>query len=573
MKWNNLIGLCILIILLAGSASAISSNYETTYVSRIVGNTPTEMKQQISNKDMDFDHATYYAKSDTDSLTSQKQKIIKTQFAPNKYSFLGNSWRKDNVKYTLKNNPGDHYLIFEPSTQKNTMEKSQYFTPDEITEWLNYLEDDDSLIIFDSAYSGLYLTDMKSFAGTLSPHATYIAPASYSSPYFVKALLCNMGKYDTIGEVFRQARNNYYWNTKNQLEYIGLTLLSYSLFGMPTSNARIDKYDTAQRNMYCKDFDEKFSTQGFGTGGMQITSTSTGIYTKNFEFNISDHTVSNYDNFSIIETDKTENRYYPDELVLPVRALTVEFPLKTVVQNFSYSLENPVELSAENLPMWNGLELVERECYRNAKNASVEFSHAFTDEEELVTVVINPAEVTDCNNGNVKLYRTVKYQIDYVPYSPIIINSVDYPEEILPGERFNATIYIENIQDAPVDGEFQIRQCQELVSKTPARTTRSSFDLEITAPSEDGVYDYRAEFIYENSSKVYSDFSIAINILDAELITPELIGASGKLELIINSQLSVSNKRWSRKKLKHRKHNNPAWRKHNRTACFWTVKR
>jgi len=242
----------------------------------------------------------------------------------------------------------------------------------------------------------------------------------------------------------------------------------------------------------------------------------------------------------IRDRDKTENRYYPDELVLPVRALTVEFPLKTVVQNFSYSLENPVELSAENLPMWNGLELVERECYRNAKNASVEFSHAFTDEEELVTVVINPAEVTDCNNGNVKLYRTVKYQIDYVPYSPIIINSVDYPEEILPGERFNATIYIENIQDAPVDGEFQIRQGQELVSKTPARTTRSSFDLEITAPSEDGVYDYRAEFIYENSSKVYSDFSIAINILDAELITPELIGASGKLELIINSQLSDS---------------------------------
>jgi len=413
MKYNNLIGLCILIILLAGSASAISSNYETTYVSRIVGDTTTEMKQQISNKDMDFDFATYYSGSGTGALQKQKLDIIRTQFIP-KYKSITNSWRTANVQSTLKINPGDHYLILESGTSKNTMEKSQYFTPDEITEWLDYLDDDDSLIIFDSAYSGLYLTDMKSFAGTLSPHATYIAPASYSSPYFVKALLCNMGKYDTIGEVFRQARNNYYWNTKNQLEYIGLTLLSYSLFGMPTSNAIIDKYDTAQRNMYCKDFDEKFDTQGFGTGNMQITSTSSGVYTKNFEFNITSYNVRSYDNFSIIETDKTENRYYPDELVLPVRALTVEFPLKTIVQNFSYSLEDPVELTAENLSMWNGLELVERECYRNATNASVEFSHVFTNEEELVMVIINPAEVTDCNNGKIKLYRTVKYQIDYV---------------------------------------------------------------------------------------------------------------------------------------------------------------
>jgi len=539
MKYNNLIGLCILIILLAGSASAISSNYETTYVSRIVGDTTTEMKQQISNKDMDFDFATYYSGSGTGALQKQKLDIIRTQFIP-KYKSITNSWRTANVQSTLKINPGDHYLILESGTSKNTMEKSQYFTPDEITEWLDYLDDDDSLIIFDSAYSGLYLTDMKSFAGTLSPHATYIAPASYSSPYFVKALLCNMGKYDTIGEVFRQARNNYYWNTKNQLEYIGLTLLSYSLFGMPTSNAIIDKYDTAQRNMYCKDFDEKFDTQGFGTGNMQITSTSSGVYTKNFEFNITSYNVRSYDNFSIIETDKTENRYYPDELVLPVRALTVEFPLKTIVQNFSYSLEDPVELTAENLSMWNGLELVERECYRNATNASVEFSHVFTNEEELVMVIINPAEVTDCNNGKIKLYRTVKYQIDYVPYSPIIINSVEYPEEILPGQRFNATINIENIQNAPVDGEFHIRQGKELVSKMPIRTTKNSFNLEIIAPAEDGVYDYRAEFIYGNSSRAYSDFSLAVKILDAELITPELIGASGKLELIINSQLSDS---------------------------------
>ncbi|MBW2974031.1 hypothetical protein KY346_06615 [Candidatus Woesearchaeota archaeon] len=537
MKNKLTVLLCVMILLLASTALAISSNYETTYVSRIVGSTAAEMKQQLSGRNMGFDYSTYYSSSSSNSLVSQKQAIIKTQFTPNKYSFMGNSWRKDNVKYTLKNNPGDQYLIFEPSTSKNTMEKSQYFTPDDITEWQDYLEDDDSLVIFDSAYSGLYLTNMKSFAGKISPYATYIAPASYSSPYFVKALLCNMGKYDTIGEVFRQARNNYYWHTKNQLEYIGLTLLSYSLFGMPTSNAIIDNYDTTHRKMYCKDFDEEFETLGLDND-MQITSTSPGIYTKNFKFRVGDYNVTAFGNFSIIEADNTDNMYGFDELVLPVRALTVEFPLKTIVQNFSYSLEDPVDLTVKDLPMWDGLELVERECYRNATNASVEFSHVFTDEEELVIVVIHPAKVVDCNEGKIKLFQTVKYQIDYVPYSPILINSVEHPAELLPSQRFNATINIENIQDSAVEGEIHIKQGKDLVSKLPVSTTKSSYDLEVTAPSEEGIYAYTAEFIYENSSRVYADFSLAVKVLDAELIIPERMDSSGELELIITSQLT-----------------------------------
>ena len=135
--------------------------------------------------------------------------------------------------------------------------------------------------------------------------------------------------------------------------------------------------------------------------------------------------------FSVININSPLEEYQSGELVLPRVVLASPYPLKTVFENISIvSLEDPVELTIENLPSWNGNNFIERECYQDAQPASVNFAHSFTEDREAVLIEINPVEVVNCTTGKLRLYRTIKYNIDYIPYSPILIEQITHESNV-----------------------------------------------------------------------------------------------------------------------------------------------
>ena len=75
MKNKPLLGLCILLLL----ASAPALSEETNSVSRIVGDSPSEMLRQLQREEIDLRHATYY----THDQLSDKDNILREQFGNN----------------------------------------------------------------------------------------------------------------------------------------------------------------------------------------------------------------------------------------------------------------------------------------------------------------------------------------------------------------------------------------------------------------------------------------------------------------------------------------------------------
>ena len=69
-----------LLLLLLPTALSITSSEETNSVSRIVGESPTEMIRQMQRSEININHAAYYT---NDEIDNKKTLILKQQFSNN----------------------------------------------------------------------------------------------------------------------------------------------------------------------------------------------------------------------------------------------------------------------------------------------------------------------------------------------------------------------------------------------------------------------------------------------------------------------------------------------------------
>ena len=88
----------------------------------------------------------------------------------------------------------------------------------------------ESITIINADYAGLYLPKtMESYVDKIQ--GAIIAPTAIPDSEFTKQIICNMDQ-NSIGETYKEARNNYYWETKRPS---GLSLMSWELYGIPTN--------------------------------------------------------------------------------------------------------------------------------------------------------------------------------------------------------------------------------------------------------------------------------------------------------------------------------------------------
>ena len=500
---NNkiLIGICIFLLVINPSYAMVKA-YESTSIARMVGDNPDDLIAQLDRGSLNLVHATSYVNDKWYQIGLQDvNNIIKEEFPNNKIKEGNINWNDVNrdVNSFSKNE------LFVLSPDYNDVMNYEGLTPGSVS-W-NF-RDKEPLWIFDSKYAGLYLPKKDSFVGKLSRYSTVIAPLSYSSKEMVKAVVCNLKNGNSIGDSFRQARNNYYWGTEAN-EPIGLTMLSYELYGDPNSMVYLPNYKQSIIDKYCDNYNEEYKKNSEVKRTMLAgVNNNIGV---NYEVDLKNYNIEKIENYDLLTFENAIQKNDNYELVLPQIIHKTEYPSKTIIRGFGASFEDPVELII-NLPEWQE-GFVEKNCYEESKDKYASFAQSFTRDKEVVLAYINPVEVVNCSTGRVKLYKTIKYWIDYSSYSNVLIKEVKTSETAQPNSSVKLNTKLENIGSNPESGILKIKDGESVLKEENVVLNSGEskdFDIEFNAPEYDGTK--VMSVVYESNGLVLtqSDFSIQI---------------------------------------------------------------
>ncbi|MFC1800548.1 Ig-like domain-containing protein [Nanoarchaeota archaeon] len=540
-----LTGLCIILLIIPISyASQIA--FESAALGRIVGDSPAEMEQLLDQDSITLDHAGYfsdhYSSPFSTTRSEEVAEIIQANFPGEyetsipSYTSPEDGWMWTNVDSIVSGWNKDSLLVLETDGKIsfNTLKAdSPVWLDSDLRPSSLWDTSRDKLVVFDSHFAGIHLPKFESFVSEMD--TTIIAPTAIPDEEFVKVFLCNLGNDhndNNLGKTYRNTRNNYYWQTNRPS---GLSLMSYELYGNPLMDVSIRNYNENIISTYCKDYIKDFDDH-IGTQSMDITSNIhpkdqnsigiqslfTNLYVNDVTYTIPSHNIAKQGEHSVLTIPGTLQHQRQDELVLPRTVIPARYPLRTVVNNVSLtSLGQPIDITISDLPMWQG-ELYNRTCYNNTAEPGVTYSHSFTENEEVVLVEVNPVEVLDCETGRLRLYREIKYSIDYLPGSPLLFDTYTIPDEVLPGQNTSITATMKNMKAESVDGMLVLRDGNTVVSQKEIHATASGTQavLPFTVPEKEGLKTYYLQFWHDGEMKTELEVSTRVVLLDARLWLP-----------------------------------------------------
>ncbi|MBD3303990.1 hypothetical protein GF343_02505, partial [Candidatus Woesearchaeota archaeon] len=219
---KQLTGFCIITVLILLAAPVFANvllPYETAAVSRIVGDDPSEMIQQLETQQSEASIHRYLLKdTGNDAVTDAVIALINESDGFTKRHLDWSPLEKEILQLQQQNpiiiihGVGD-VVNNEIWSYGDSFLRKPFglgYEPSDTEEWLNKFQSKKPIVIFDSDYAGLYLpnANFKSFVRTLGQDSTFIAPTSIADAQFDLAVLCNLEKYNTLGELYKQARNN-----------------------------------------------------------------------------------------------------------------------------------------------------------------------------------------------------------------------------------------------------------------------------------------------------------------------------------------------------------------------------
>lgn len=509
MEVKAIIGLCIF-LLLAGSVSAAEANYETSSVARIVGESIADMQAQLDNERTDLRHATHtYAPGDRthEQLQDLFPAVKSTMGLPpilNSGEF--NDFQRDELLVHRMAGTAD-------STSTHVYEV-------DIPGLRQAVHDGSVLAVTTGEYSGLFLRNIDTFSKGIVTRTPTIASTYHRSDIFVDAVICNLAFSNTLGNLFKNARNSYYQNAPGGFfldEPLGLTLLSQLLYGNPKMQLTIPNYYSRDLlTDYCQDLLLDDSTYN-----AQFTTSSTGSsklnkYITNINYTLTNNTISITGGYIIPED------YTP---ALPRITIKDEYPLNTIFTDLELEFSDPVEVPIKP-QFWEGHNTT-NECYPT--NESYMKSHA-TGQTETVIFNINPFR-TDCNTTT--LFTHVRARVEYTPFSPILITKVEVPEVALPGSTVPVIVSFEQSIPEKQQGILivtnGITQAKQAINTTEGKAT-----LYLTAP-EEGIHNYEAAFVQENQTRTEKSFTLRTAALVAQLNTPAQARGATEATLHLNN--------------------------------------
>ena len=495
---------------------------------RLVGDTPEDLINQLDVSELNLNHVSYYGESIGGEGNNfiKKDGALKAMF--NDYE-IKSYWDFNSVD--VEEFESNELFIIEslgeatPSTVKSERLGSTLY-PSSIKGWRDDFAEHYPVFIFDSKYAGLAIPKEASFILPTTRYAQTFAPSFTNSRTFVKALICNLGDGKTIGNTFREARNKYYENTKpSWSEPIGLTLMSYNSYGNPLAITKTQKYDKEELEDYCGDL---LGKKEAGFGGLDFENQD--VPEKITEVVNIDYSTTPLEDFEVIEVEDGINFYEHFELVKPLLAKQHALPKNAFIESFNYEFSDPVELALD-LPEYQNA-LVDRGCYYEKENASVELSKLFKEDKQLIRIDVSPLEVVDCNSGSFKLYQYLYYEIEYGSYSPLFFETIEYPEQVKPGDAFEVDVNLKYVNNAAISGEIEVYYDSELILQQELSSKLPFVTVPVIAKAEEGVGEFVVKFIQNEEVLVESSFEVEIRLLDYWLEIPELV--QGDTTIVLN---------------------------------------
>jgi len=253
MKYiKRLIPIIILMFLLAQLAVAvpIDTVYEKAAVGRIIGDSPEEMENQLTMENLDLklymeagNVISGLGSYDSPSFALHEKfgengVGYEMKYADAEYLDLiaASEVEKPIIVLKWKNNLATNgEVLYSPGSIISPSYTSEYQKASQFTSnWKTGFANKNPLLFMNAEYAGIYDKDNDNLLKEIGQDTITIAPTFYSSKIFPSSFACSLGKFNTLGQTFTHARNNYYHKMDDYEEFRGLAIMSYTLYGDPT---------------------------------------------------------------------------------------------------------------------------------------------------------------------------------------------------------------------------------------------------------------------------------------------------------------------------------------------------
>ncbi|MBI2138558.1 hypothetical protein HYU13_03145 [Candidatus Woesearchaeota archaeon] len=523
---------------------AIEVEYETVAVSRIVGESPTELLRQLQPNSINIQKATWYT---YDLGGGVKSNLLKKQFGDGVSSNWGFildlplSYSFPELSTSLNRIRTNELVIIETQGSGKPLSagtsNGDLFFPADMKSWQGSIEENHPLLVFDSPYSGVYLPKVDTFISRLVRDTTIIAPTSFNSPQFSQSFLCQLWNGKNVGKVFRDARNFHYLggSQPNPGNFIGLVLQSYALFGNPLQLIKMD-WDEADfqkiKKQLCHNNLDNLES------GMEYLG-QVGNYSKFRKyiiFSIDSLNTIDEGGFSLLNASNTFLGLAPGELALPMAVRTTYFPLQTIITNFSLvEVKGAEDITLSSLPSYLPLDensFTDRACFEEYQNFSISFANAYTEDSQRFIAEIHPVEVRNCTTGALTVYKFFNYSVEFIAVSPVLIKSVSYPATVKIDQEIGIDIELMKLSQEDINGSLMVfdQNNNKLVEEEMvgfAELANASF----YAPPIEGAQAYSIEYVYNGSTVALKKIPISVTILEVSAEIPSTVPASPSISL------------------------------------------
>jgi len=249
-------------------------------------------------------------------------------------------------------------------------------------------------------------------------------------------------------------------------------------------------------------------------------------YTISGVFESGEITIDKKDGYDLLRIKNLNHNHEFSAKSMPLsELLTWLFPLRTIIHNVTYEFSDPEDITL-NFPDIEWGNYVDRKCGYSTLNESVDTQRQYRESDMLFGIRINPIKIIDCEQGKIRIYKKVKYQFKFVPFTPVVVTHVRTPEQAAP-ESTNIPIEVNLLKVIPgeVKGAIVVKDEKRITQVLPLNVT----DTQTTATMEVSAHramelehkDYFIQFLeinpdntWKNKDVDFYEFSLDIKGFD-----------------------------------------------------------
>jgi hypothetical protein len=541
MKYKTI--LIVLMLLLIPTALAIRTQgtvMEESSISRLVGNDPFDLINQLDTKQISLNHGTYLsARSLIEDQVSPhiiisgfENKTVRNSAAIVTHQTDG-PWNYNDMSTYLGDFEPNELLVLESRIDENGniyTNSQDKISAQTVASWRNTFARTTPLFLFNTETVGLALPNNPNYINELTRYATIIAPKAVRSAKFGDSILCNIQRNQQIGDVWKNARNNYYSNSEPSDENLpGIALKSYALYGNPLTRVHVpqDYEEYIKSASKCGDYYQQFQTTGFG---VQDTTTNQMAFSYN---------VVPIGGHQVLSSANLDYDYDNQNVLDLITVRKHKFPKGSFVKNLTFTLSNPQSFTINDYPSFEDGNVTDRNCFENSKVATVTLQVVESDTFDEAVVSVRPLQITDCNAGDFVAFQNVAYDFEFIPSSSFYFENLSYESVVLPNGLISLSFDLEYVNSEIPNGTIRVMHENQIVYENRIQNRTDSQSISFFAENEESMNGYVLEYSENGTVKTFAEFDIETRLLDGEILVGDFSSGNVPITIILTNYNST----------------------------------